>query len=175
MITLDIPDRDEQFDVVNQVFVPSIPGGRFTFEHSLRSLTVWEEKHQVPFLHTRHTNAQLVDYVVMMCLSPINPMLVTNDVLRAIIPYLSYTPSATRITPTDGGKGKIITAEVIYAWMAGANIPFECDTWNLKKLLLLLNVVSAQQNPPKKKSYDETIRDYKSLNEKRKAEMNTRG
>ena len=87
----------------------------------------------------------------------------------------SYTPSATRITPTDGGKGKVITAEVIYAWMAGANIPFECDTWNLKKLLLLLNVVSAQQNPPKKKSYDETIRDYKSLNEKRKAEMNTRG
>ena len=68
MITLDIPDRDEQFDVVNQVFIPSIPGGRFTFEHSLRSLTVWEEKHQVPFLHTRHTNAQLVDYVVMMCL-----------------------------------------------------------------------------------------------------------
>lgn len=176
MITLDIPDRDETYDVVNQLFLPAIKGGRHTFEHSLKAMNMWEEKYQVPFLHTSYTNTQLIDYVVMMCLSPINPMLITNEVLNAIIPYLSYTPSATVINSSgEGVKGKVITSEVIYAWMAGANVPFECDSWNLKKLLLLLNVISAQNNPPKKKSYDETIVEYRSLNEQRKAELRTKG
>lgn len=175
MLTLDIPDRSEMFDVETQMFIPTIKGGRYRFEHSLKSLTVWEEKYQIPFLHSDLTNEQTLDYIIMMCLDPINPMLITKDVISLVAQYIQYTPTATKIAASSDGRGKTITAEVIYAWMAGANVPFECDSWNLKKLLTLLNVISAQSNPPKKMPYEEKIVLYKNLNEQRKAEMKTKG
>lgn len=175
MLTLDIPDRGEMFDVENQVFLPTVEGGRYSFEHSLKSMTIWEEKYQIPFLHSNLTNEQTLDYILMMCLEPINPMLISKEVIDLIVQYMKYTPTATKISQSSEGGGKTVTAEVIYAWMAGANVPFECDSWNLKKLLTLLNVISAQSSKPKKMPYEEKIAMFKNLNEQRKAEMNTKG
>lgn len=172
MITLRIPDREELYDVTTNTFLPPIKGGVYQFEHSLRSLTEWEEKYKVPFLHTTMTPEQSIDYACMMCTTGIDPLLISNEVLSVIIGYLSYEPTATTINDAgDSGQRRIITAEVIYAWMANANVPFECDTWNLKKLLVLLRVISSQNSTPKKQSYEDRIAMQARLNEERKAKL----
>lgn len=176
MLTLDIPDSNDRFNVETQTFLPPVRGGRFQFEHSLKSLTLWEAKHRVPFLHTTLTLEQSLDYACMMCTTEIDPILITKEVLQLIIKYIAEEPTATTIAPSnDEHSGKVITAEVIYAWMANANVPFECDTWNLKKLMILLRVISAQNSKPKKRTVEEQIAFNRVENKRRREQLKSKG
>ena len=60
------------------------------------------------------------------------------------------------------------------AMMAEAGIPFECQYWNINRLLVLLNVIEARRNP-KKMSQAEIYKQNADLNAQRKAQLNTRG
>ena len=70
---------------------------------------------------------------------------------------------------------EIITAEIIYYWMVTFNIPFECQKWHLNRLLMLINVCSIKQEDPKTMGHRDSLNSQRALNEKRRAELHTRG
>lgn len=83
-------------------------------------------------------------------------------------------PTATVISSSDDNDRNsrtIMTSEVIYAWMANAGIPFECDKWNVNRLLMLVSVISEFNKPRKQMSEAEILRRQREINQKRLAAM----
>ena len=175
MITLKIPNL-EVFNNDTQEF-QTIKGGVFKFEHSLRSVSKWEAKHHIPFLVAKErTEDENLDYLVCMAVDKgFNRYLLTNDVIKVLTDYMADSHSATTFRKTDASTHKIITSEVIYATMANYRIPFECDKWNLNRLMNLIRATSDQQQPHKKMSQSEIREQNRALNEKRKKELHTKG
>lgn len=142
-----------------------------TFEHSLYAMSLWEMKYRKPFLRTNLTGEELLDYISMMSIDDnYSPEFLTSEMIESVIHYIQDQPTATMITKygDDSGPGKIITTEVLYAYMVNAQIPFECDRWNFHRLNTLLSTISIMNNPDKKKmSVDEEARRRAELNAKR--------
>ena len=99
----------------------------------------------------------------------------TESNIKEIIEYINSKPTATTISSSGEGGRRILTSEVIYAYMANAQVPYSCETWNIHRLLVLLGVIGELNAPKKKRSKEETARMYKDLNAKRRAEMGTTG
>jgi hypothetical protein len=71
----------------------------------------------------------------------------------------------------DDGKGsRILTAELIYYWMASFHIPFECEEWHLNRLLTLLKVCDHENKPQKKMSRREIAQQHRDINAQRRAQ-----
>lgn len=166
----------DAFDDTTQTFY-TIPSKRFVFEHSLDSLTEWESVYKKPFLASEKTNEELLDYFTMMLVD--GDELTYNDItehlVATITEYITTPQTATTIRPDEsrngGRRGPIMTSEVIYAYMANAQIPFECSSWNLDRLLTLIGVLSELNNPDKKKSNEAaTLRRNAEIMAKRRAE-----
>lgn len=153
-----------------------VNNGTYFLEHSLKSISEWEAKYKKPFLsETQHETSEMLDYYTMMCIGePFNITDLTMSDVTKIAKYIEDPQTATTIKHTGGSSKAIITSEVIYAMMVDANVPFECDNWNLKRLLTLINVISARRNP-RKMSQEEIYRQNTELNEKRKKAMKNRG
>lgn len=154
-----------------------ISNGTYLLEHSLKSISEWEAKYKKPFLsQTKHELEEMLDYYAMMCIGEsFNIEDLTVDDIKKIAKYIEDPQTATTIKSTGGGSNRsIITSEVIYAMMVDADVPFECDIWNLKRLLTLINVISVRRNP-KKMSQDEIYRQNTELNNKRRQAMKNRG
>lgn len=176
MLVIDIPDREFFDESTNQFII--IPGRRLHFEHSLKAISEWETVYRKPFLtREEKTTAELFDYFILMCQDEITYDDLTSDVVTQLGMYLNDVPSATTITKrgddnNSSSAGMIQTSEVIYACMANARVPFECENWNLHRLLTMLAVISELNNPDKKKmSKAETLRTYEDLNAKRLAQI----
>lgn len=145
-------------------------------EHSLQSLSKWEEKWKKPYLATREkTVDEYVDYIRCMCLNADD---FSDDIFshlssenyEQIDAYLSDPHTATTIKDS-GGKhnNRIITAEVIYCWMTVHGIPFECDEWNLNKLITLITVCSEESKPSKKMPMRDILAQNKAINAARRS------
>ena len=62
--------------------------------------------------------------------------------------------------------------------MTAFNIPFECDTWPLARLMNLIKIAQIKNDTdPKKRNRPKSqmLSERAALNAKRKAELNTRG
>lgn len=132
-------------------------------EHSLVSLTKWEEKWEKPFLDgKRKTIEETIDYIHCMTITQnVDPKvydILTDDVIDAVNKYIERPMTATTITKRGAKRGlpEIITAEVIYYWMVALQIPFECKKWHLNKLMMLIEVCNIRSSPQKKMSKKET-------------------
>ena len=86
---------------------------------------------------------------------------------------LEDKPTATVINPVEkpSNNGMVMTSEVIYAYMANARVPFECDTWNIHRLLTLLGVIGEFNAPKKKKSTSQILDDYDRINNERQEKI----
>ena len=175
MITITISDI-ELYDNSKEEFTTK-KGGSFRFEHSLIALSKWESKWKVPFLATKLNNAQTMSYLEMMCLDKgFTRDHLTPEVVEELTEYMEDTHTATIISGSDNDKpGPIMTSEVLYAYMVTAGVPFECAKWNINRLIMLLNVISKQQSPPKKMSNSEILQQNARLNAERKAKLKTKG
>lgn len=178
--------QQEIWDEVNEQFI-TIPGATLHLEHSLKSLSEWESIWGDVFLNTNLTKEQTRSYIKCMCLNrqEVDPDIfdyLTNEHVSQIADYISSPKTATFFGEDKSSKKtgrigkKIVTAEVIYYWMTVQNIPFECENWNLDRLLTLIRVCSEENNPDKKKmSKRQLMTRNAALNAARRARLNSKG
>lgn len=171
MLTVNI--RLDTFNEVKQEF------NQFTLEmeHSLVSLSKWESFFEKPFLSDEaKTHEETLWYVKAMTLTPDVPpemfLKLSEKNYQAISDYINAKMTATWFAEVKQTRNrKVITAEVIYDWMAALDIWLECENWHLSRLITLIKVRSETVSPPKKMSRREQAASNRSLNERRKAEM----
>lgn len=170
----------EYWDEANEEFIYK-DTQTLQLEHSLVSISKWESKWQKPFLaKSEKTNEEILDYIRCMTITKnVDPEVYTrlsNENVDAINQYIESPMTATRITDRrkTQSKHQIITSELIYYWMIGYNIPVEFQKWHLNRLLTLIRVCEAENNP-KKMSRKEILAQNAAINEARKRQTGSKG
>lgn len=173
----------EHFDESTNTFV-TVGDVTLELEHSLVSLSKWESEFETPFMDdAAKTQEQTLGYVRHMTLTPNIPVEVysrlTTENITQISEYIDRKMTATWFTDhapkRPSTSGETVTSELIYYWMIALTIPFECQEWHLKRLLTLIQVCNLKNQPAKKMPRKEAMTRQTSLNEARKAKMNTTG
>lgn len=179
MLKVTIPSV-ELFDEKQQKFSNS-KEVTLILEHSLVSISKWESVWRKPFLtKDKKTKAETVDYIKCMTITQnVDPTVynyIPQSVIDKIVEYIE-TPRTATIVPESSNKSnrETITSELIYYWMIAFNVPFECQTWHLDRLLTLIKVINLKNQPKKKGNLKELMSRNSSLNAKRKAELKTSG
>ena len=181
MLKLHI-EKSEFFDQRTRKFI-DVPEMDIELEHSLVSLSKWEEIWEIPFLNSDNkTNEQVSSYVECMLLTenvpPVFLQTLTSEQYAAINDYISAKRTATTFSnhAPQKNSGEFVTGELIYYWLVALQIPFQpTETWHLNKLLTLVKVVNAKNTPPKKMSRSEIASRQRQLNAARRAKYGTNG
>ena len=186
MITIHVNEQQEKdyWDPKIEEFV-QIPYQRaydLNLEHSLISISKWESKWHVPFIGDNNkTEEQIMDYIKCMTINQNVPDSVydylTADDVKKISDYINNPMTATTINSTSEKRksSKIVTSEVLYSWMVGLQIPFECEKWHVNRLIMLIEVCNENNTPPKKMGKNEIINRNMALNKARRAKYNSKG
>jgi hypothetical protein len=106
------------------------------------------------------------------------PFELSPENLDQVNAYINSKQTATTFSNEHSAGSKtseIITSELIYYWMVSFNIPFECEHWNLNRLLALVKICSIKNSKPKKMSRNEIAQRNRDLNEARRAALGTSG
>lgn len=174
---------DEGFNDETQQFV-DVMSFDLELEHSLVSLSKWEEIWEVPFLGNQEkTKEQTLSYIMCMDLlgnftQEIFPHLKADQFLQ-ITEYIDAKKTATTVTERPGPPStQIVTSELIYYWMIALNIPVEFETWHLNRLLMLIKVCNIQNSkgdPKNRMSSSEAAAQRRALNDQRRREFGSRG
>jgi len=177
MLTIVVP-ACEKFDERTNSFVQTSET-ILKLEHSLLSISKWESKWCKPFLGKKDdkTGAQILDYVRCMTLNNVPNEVytaLTQNNLEKITEYINWPMTATTINDPHPASQQIVTSELIYYWMISCQIPFECEKWHLNRLLTLIRVCNAKNNP-KKMSRQEIFKQNRQLNAARRRALHTRG
>lgn len=174
-------EAKEWWDEKQEIFVET-PSAILQLEHSLLSVSRWESKWKIPFLSDKSdkTTEQTIDYIRCMTInrnvkSYVYGSLSSSDIDK-ILEYIKDSHTATTIRKMGKKKGgrEIVTSELIYYWMILYGIPFECQKWNLNRLLTLIEVCETKQNP-KKMGRNEILQSNAKLNAARRAKLHTKG
>ena len=183
MLQIDVPEM-EYFDDSTQEFIYRKKQTLF-LEHSLISISKWESKWKKPFLETKDkTLEESTDYIRCMTLNtnvdPVTYIGLTPDIFMKVGQYINDEMTATWFNNNQqngrkGGKGQVVTSELIYYWMIAYEIPFECQKWHLNRLLTLIRICEIKNTPSKKMSKKSILSSNRALNEARKKQMGTRG
>lgn len=174
---------DEHFDEEKNEFF-TVGDEVLELEHSLVSLSKWEEEYEIPFLgKSEKTPEQTLGYIRHMDLQPGRPQefytKLSQENMKTIGAYIDRKMTATWFTEQNSNGGpksqEVITAELIYYWMSALQIPFSCETWHLKKLFTLIQVSMLKNQPAKKMPRKEAMSKQASLNALRKSQHGTSG
>lgn len=178
----------EMFDYAQQRFVrPSF--GEYEIlelEHSLKSLAEWEAKYKKPFLMQgpdaeQHSPEEMLDYIRMMTLNDVSPDVyacLTTENIREIYDYMGDSMTATTFSDHRGGPKRnreIITAELVYYWMASYGLERSYEDWHLNRLLTLLQVFSIKNSAQQKMGKRQALMQQSSINSARRSKYHTRG
>lgn len=153
MLTIALAEK-EMYDEVANRFIQVDPI-EVHLEHSLISLSKWEAKFHKPFMSseqktTEETMAYIKDMIIDDHIPERFDELISDDNIKQINAYLKDERTATIIHHRQDRKGpgqhKTMTSEVIYAGMILRRIPIELETWNLNRLMKLMQVIDIEQN-----------------------------
>lgn len=176
-------DGREFFDETTNTFREVKPI-TLVLEHSLLSISKWESKWHKPFFvgnaKDQRSSIEMEDYIRCMTLNKNVPdevykMLSPADISK-ITNYVNDPMTATTVN-TYGQNSinrEVITSELIYYWMVSFNIPFECEKWHINRLLTLIKVCNAKNNP-KKMSKRDIYSHNRELNRARRKALGTKG
>lgn len=179
MLKLTITLSDDFDDELDEFVTQTID---IELEHSLASLSKWEEKWEVPLLSTPDKTEEMnLHYLECMCLTPnVAPEVfykLTEEQHGQIAAYLEKKQSATWFSNELQAKsGEAITAELVYYWMSGFQIEWEAQYWPLNKLLTLIKVFSVKaDNKPVKQSGRSRQAEIARINAQRRKELGSNG
>ena len=180
MHTIIIPER-ELFNEETGEFIV-FKEKKLQLEHSLISLSKWEEKWNKPFFSKEEkTYEETIDYFRCMTITPnVDPEIynyLTNENVEEIKRYIDAPMTATTFSKKEESKfnREIITNEIIYYWMISLQIPVEFQKWHLNKLLTLIRVCNIKNQPEKKRSKRDILRNNAAINAARRQKMNSKG
>lgn len=189
MLQIHIPSREFWDSNKNEFLYTKEVSLRM--EHSLISLTKWEQKYKKPFLADKQkTIGETLDYFRFMCIDKNADLSVFDnlptDIYTKIMNYISDPMTATTINRKNiktGRKGRsqrkeILTSELIYYYMATFNIPYSCEKWHLNNLLTLIEVASvktSEMNGGGKVPKGQAQKYYSELNKANRALLGTKG
>jgi len=184
MLTITV-FQTESYNEETQEFVKT-DGTELSFEHSLVSLSKWEQKYERPFLgKDDKTGEELLDYMRFMCVTPNPPgeifQILSKENLDEINDYISRKMTGTTFPDAPGAPTtrETISAELIYYWMTAFGIPFETQYWHLNRLFALIRVCNIKQDTGEKKkgkvSKADLARQRSEMNAQRKKQLNTTG
>jgi hypothetical protein len=160
-----------------------LPTLELQLEHSLVSLSKWESIHGKPFFGREPMDQALtVSYIEQMVLAPVlkeswTSRLTTENFVE-IQEYINSKQSATwfREEREPPGPKEIVTAELIYYWMIGFQIPFQpCESWHLNRLMTLIKICGIKQTKPRRMSRQAQAAEYRRLNEERRRQLGSTG
>lgn len=187
MLEITIPGiHDSFYNEETEEFIDiNVDETKLQLEHSLVSLSKWEEKWKKAFLGKKgKTYEEILDYIQCMTLTKsVDPKIygnMTQEILDKIIDYISDPMTATTFNDRLIAKPKIqsretVTAEVIYYWMVTLGIPQEYENWHLNKLLTLIKVINVKQQKPQKMNPRLAAQERARLNAERRAAARSKG
>ena len=183
MLTIQIEEQ-ELFDNVTETFyrLPALPP--IVLEHSLIALSKWEMKYKVPFLKSveflsaaKHRD-KFYYYINCMSVKGDIPQAtlerLSAEHINSISDYINDTHSASIMSSSSfskgGGRGRVPTAERIYAIMAVYRIPHEYSKWHINNLFAVIDFCREyNEDPSKKKAASQSdVKAYYEQNEKLK-------
>lgn len=181
LLTIHLGVTEEYDSELNEFISHDL--GEVRFEYSLKAIYEWEAKWRKPFLSGKLTDDEWIDFYRSMALDSLPEGWITYDVVEQLNNYITDSHTATIFTAEQEEasnkavkkKGKFYTAEELYAQMITATIPLEFENRNLNRLLTILRIISLNNEPPKKMSKNEVLKQNTSLNEQRKAMLKTKG
>lgn len=183
MLTITIPQQELFNDETNRFIYTQET--KITLEHSLVSLSKWEQKWEKPFLGKEaRTTEETLDYIRCMTLSEEIPpevyAYIPDPVIDEVGAYINRKMTATWFNDNPnapkGNSGEVVTAEIIYYWLVALQIDFQVQDWHLNRLLTLIRVVNIKNDPKKKMMpKKEAAQLQRDLNAERKAKFNTKG
>lgn len=181
MLTIDIP----AVELLNEATMEFVYTDAVTLhmEYSLISISKWESKFKKPFLTKDDKTPEEIAYLYKcMCIDKNVPDIVfltmPGNISQKIWDYINDPMTATTITRKGGkkgGRGPTVTSELIYYWMIANQVPMECEKWHLNRLITLIEICNIKNQPPKKMSSAETMRQNAALNAARRAKYRTKG
>lgn len=180
MLTITVP-AVELFDEAKSEFI-DLPEVTLSLEHSLVSLSRWESKWKKSFLSGNDkTTEEVRGYIRSMCSDENIPPGVfarlTQTHYEAINAYINEAMTATTFAemPQKRTSREVVTAELIYYWMIALQIPVECESWHINRLLALIKVANLKNQPAKKMGKTDMLAERARINEERKARYATSG
>lgn len=187
-LTINVQPK-ELFDEDTQRFI-NVKETKLVMEHSLLSISKWEAKYKKPFLveGALDTLDKKLYYFECMTITPQNPdpnvyLCLTEEDVKKIVEYINDTMTATWFRedkPKPGSKNgkpkqkEVLTSEVIYWEMIALQIPIEFQKWHLNRLITLIRVCNAKNNPEKMSKKD-ILAQNAALNKARRAKTHSKG
>ena len=177
MLHIFVPGGREFYNEATAEFI-DVKDTVLKLEHSLVSVSKWEEEFKKPFLTEQSkTEEESKYYVKCMTLNNnVNDLvydLLTKDDMRRINEYIAEDRTASWFTDREHQDTPVReqpTSELIYYWMIVHHIPPEYQKWHLSRLMALIQICNIKSGPPQKMSEQETMEYYKRINEKRRKE-----
>ena len=178
MLEITIP-ASEQFDPVKNEFVYT-KEQKLVMEHSLISLSKWEEKWKKPYLSNEpKTLEESIDYLKFMTITQnVDPnvyLAIDANIMKKINDYIEDKHTATWFKESGPPSRDIITSELLYYAMFANGIDKECEKWHLNRLMTLIRVFAEKNKDPKKMSKSEILSRNRSLNAIRRQRLKSRG
>ena len=180
MLIVSIPEV-EGFDEETQSFV-SLPGGELHLEHNLIALSKWESITHKHLIGNEDVSPEdMLLYIECMITDEeydreLLDRLPASEIER-VSNYMADKKTATTFVDKGDkdGSGEYTSSELIYYWMIACQIPFECETWHLSRLLTLIRVCNEKNQPEKKMSRSDILSRNRDLNRARRKALGSKG
>lgn len=185
MLKLVLPPREYTIETPEgEVLFAKNDGATLLLEHSLISISKWEEKYKKPFLSNteQKTREESIYYIKCMTLNKEFPDEIynslTNSDINTINEYIDDSHTATWFNERENNRrrgGDIVTSELIYYWMIALQIPVKFEKWHLSRLITLIKICEIKQRDPKKMKKSDIFARNKKINDARRKRSGSKG